>query len=84
MVSVPIDADPRQRAWRQLMHHVGLAESTPMPVQRASAGVGIGPTIGGREVNPPPRPRPPVEHMRSERPAPGRRCKGAGCGMIMR
>jgi len=70
MVQVPVDADPRQRAWRKLMHHVGLPEDTPAPVRRAaSAGVGISPAIG-REVNPAPRPKPPAEHMRSERPAP--------------
>jgi hypothetical protein len=68
MVSVPIDADPRQRAWRQLMHHVGLAESTPMPVPRASPGVGIGPSVSGRESNPVPRPRPSPRTMRSEAP----------------
>jgi hypothetical protein len=72
MVTVPADADPRRRAWRQLMHHIGLAESTPMPVPRASPGVGIGPAIGGHEVNPPPRPKPPAGHMRSERPRPTR------------
>jgi hypothetical protein len=73
MVTVPVDADPRQRAWRQLMHHVGLAETTPMPAPRTSAGVGIGPAISGHEVNPPPRPRPPAQHQRSERPAPPRK-----------
>jgi hypothetical protein len=66
MVLVPIDADPRQRAWRQLMRHVGLSESTPMPAQRASPGTGIGPTISGRESDPAPRPKPPATHMRSE------------------
>jgi hypothetical protein len=68
MARVPIDADPRQRAWRQQLEYVGLPYTTPMPVPRASPGVGIGPAISGHEVNPPPRPRPPVEHMRSETP----------------
>jgi hypothetical protein len=72
MARVPIDADPHQRAWQQLLHHVGLAESTPMPVRRvASAGVGISAAIGS-EVNPPPRPKPPIEHMRGEGGAPPR------------
>jgi hypothetical protein len=73
MARVPIDPNPHWRAWRQLLEHVGLPGSTPMPVQRASPGVGIGPAISGHEVNPPPRPRPPTSHMRSERPAPPRR-----------
>jgi hypothetical protein len=72
MASVPIDADPQQRAWRQLMAHVGLPESTPMPMQRASPGIGIGPAISGHESDPVPRPKPPAGHMRSERPAPPR------------
>ena len=72
MVSVPVDADPERRAWRRLMHHVGLSESTAMPVQRASPGIGIGPAKSG-ESNPAPRPRPPAEHMRSERPTTAQR-----------
>jgi hypothetical protein len=72
MATVPIDADPKARAWRQRMAYVGLDENTPMLTPRAGAGVGIGPTISGHEVNPSPRPKPPAGHMRSERPAPPR------------
>jgi len=67
MPRVPMD-DPSLRPWKQLMAHVGLPETTPMPMRRG-AGVGIGRMISGREVNPPPRPRPPASHMRSETPA---------------
>jgi hypothetical protein len=70
MVTVPVDADPRQRAWRQLLEHVGLPDSTPMP--RQVVGIGAGPAKSGREPNWPVRP-PPASHMRSERPAPPRR-----------
>jgi hypothetical protein len=38
-------------------------------VPRSGPGIGIGPTLSGRESNPAPRPTPPGEHMRSERPA---------------
>jgi hypothetical protein len=69
MVSVPTDTDPRVRAWRQQLEYVGLPHTMSMPVRRvASAGIGIGPTISGRESNPVPRPKPPASHMRGERP----------------
>jgi hypothetical protein len=68
MARVPIDSNPHQRAWRQLLHYVGLADSTPMPVQRASAGIGIGPSASGRETDPPPRPALSPRTMRSEAP----------------
>jgi hypothetical protein len=70
MVAVPTDADPRQRAWRQMLEHVGLDHNMPMPMQRSGPGVGIGPTKSPRAVNSAPRPNPPASHMRSERPAP--------------
>ena len=66
-MKVPTDADPRQRAWRQLMQDVGLAHTTPMPVQRVpSAGVGISPAIGREVDHAAPRPKPPIEYMRGE------------------
>jgi hypothetical protein len=72
MVLVPAD-EPRLRAWKGLMVHVGLPEDMPMPTVRrvASAGIGISPAKG-REIDPVPRPRPPASVMRSERPAPPR------------
>jgi hypothetical protein len=66
MVTVPKDADPQQRAWRQLMHHVGLAESTPMP--RQVVGLGAGPVRTESEPQWAPRPRPSPSTMRSEAP----------------
>jgi hypothetical protein len=71
MVTVPVDADPRQRAWRQLLHHVGLAESTPMP--RQVVGIGAGPAKSGHEPDWLVRRPPPPMHQRSERPAPPRK-----------
>jgi hypothetical protein len=73
MVNVPTDTDPSVRAWRQQLEFIGLPHTIAMPVQRASPGVGIGPAISGHEVNPPPRPRPPEQHQRSERPPPPRK-----------
>jgi hypothetical protein len=70
---VPIDTDRHQRAWREQLAYVGLPHTTAMPVRRvASAGIGIGTAISGRESNPVPRPKPPASHMRSEAAPPRR------------
>jgi hypothetical protein len=77
MARVP--GTPIPQPLRQLLEHVGLIDSAPsdwsrrMPTLRTGAGVGIGPAISGRESNPTPRPKPPAQHQRSERPAPPRR-----------
>jgi hypothetical protein len=68
MPRVPFTADFQLR---QVLAHVGLDESTPMPTQRKPV-FGIGAPLSGGEVNPPPRPKPPASHMRLERPAPPR------------
>ena len=67
MVAVPTDPDPYQRAWRQRLAYVGLPDT-----MRSGPGIGIGPVRSGREADPAPRPKPPAQHMRSERPAPPR------------
>jgi hypothetical protein len=61
---VPIDGDPRRRAWQRQLEHVGLSH-TSLPVPRSPAGFGIGAAKSGHEVDPPVRPRPPVAHMRN-------------------
>jgi hypothetical protein len=68
MVLVPIDADTRQRAWRQQLAYVGLPESTPMPIQREPVGFGAGPARSGHEPLEIPRPRPSPRTMRTEAP----------------
>jgi len=68
MVRVPSD-DPHTLSWKRALAHAGLPESVPPPVRRqGAAGIGIGPVISGRrEVDPPPRPKPPASVMRSEK-----------------
>jgi hypothetical protein len=74
MPRVPMD-DPHLRSWKQLMAHVGLPETMPMPLRRqGAAGVGIGPVRPNeREVDPAPRPKPSPKTMRSEGGSPAQR-----------
>jgi hypothetical protein len=71
-----VEMNRHERYWHAIRMHnlVGprYGGGSRITVPREPASIGIGAAKSGRESNPAPRPRPPADHMRSERPAPPR------------